>query len=257
MFWNKNLWYNLLMILVVIPFLLLLLAPVSSCSAEAPKEKEPDVYARLRREMVSSQIAARGIRDKRVLDAMLKVPRHEFVPALIRLHAYEDNPLPIGMEQTISQPYIVALMTEAVRPAPGNRALEIGTGSGYQAAVLAEIVKEVHTIEIIPELARSAAATLKRLGYKNVFVRAGDGFLGIPDKAPFDAIVVTCAAPEIPPPLIEQLAEGGRLVIPVGEDTPQKLILAEKKKGKIRRTFITGVLFVPMTGDNVDKIRKN
>lgn len=242
--------------LITILLLLFLLLPIVECSEGAGKNSDSDGYTRMRREMVETQIKARGIKDKRVIDAMLKVPRHEFVPAGLRTNAYEDHPLPIGMDQTISQPYIVALMTEAVRLKPGERVLEIGTGSGYQAAVLAEIAKEVYTIEIIPELAKTADATLKRLGYKNVFVKTGDGFLGIPDKAPFDAIIVTCAAPEIPPPLIEQLAEGGRLVIPVGDGLPQKLILAEKKKGKIRKTTITGVLFVPMTGENVEKLRK-
>lgn len=200
-----------------------------------------------RKQMVETQIKARGIRDEKVLSAMLKVPRHEFVPVTWRFLAYADRPLPIGKGQTISQPYIVALMTELLVLKGTEKVLEIGTGSGYQAAILAEIVPEVYTIEIIPELANSAEERLKKLGYKNVFVKTGDGYYGWPQKAPFDGIIVTCGAGHIPPALIEQLAEGGRMVIPVGKGW-QKLLLVRKKDGKIIKEFITDVIFVPLLG---------
>ena len=206
-------------------------------------------YPRLRQEMVAAQLRARDIWDRRVLEAMGKVPRHEFVPQAVRHFAYEDHPLPIGLGQTISQPYIVALMTQLADPKEGARALEIGTGSGYQAAVLAELVDQVYTIEIVPELARRSGALLKRLGYENVHARAGDGYLGWPEAAPFDVILVTAAAGRVPEPLQQQLAEGGRLVIPVGDPgTVQKLLLLTKEEGKIRRQNVLAVRFVPMTG---------
>ena len=206
-------------------------------------------YPRLRREMVASQLGSRDIWDRRVLEAMGKVPRHEFVPPPVKHLAYEDHPLPIGLGQTISQPYIVALMTQLADPRKDARALEIGTGSGYQAAVLAELVDQVYTVEIVPELAGRSAALLKRLGYENVFARAGDGYLGWPEAAPFDVILVTAAAGRIPEPLQEQLAEGGRLVIPVGDPgRVQKLLLLTKEEGKIRRQNVLAVRFVPMTG---------
>ena len=204
-------------------------------------------YERMRAAMVREQIAARGIDDSLVLEAMRAVPRHRFVPPRMRGLAYIDNPLPIGLEQTISQPYIVALMTAALGAGPGDRVLEIGTGSGYQAAVLAEIVDSVYTIEIIPELAASAAALLDTLGYGNVSVRAGDGYDGWPEKAPFDGIIVTAAAPRIPPRLVEQLAPGGRLVIPVGERW-QDLHTYEKIGDDLRLLSSVPVRFVPMTG---------
>lgn len=219
------------------------------------RSSKGDFYVELRRRMVEEQIVARGIRDPRVISAMLKVPRHEFVPPEYRHMAYEDRPLPIGFGQTISQPYMVALMTEALQLRPSDKVLEVGTGSGYQAAVLAEICKEVYTIEIIPELAERAKGTLERLGYKNVHVRCGDGFLGWPEEAPFDAIIVTCAPPYVPPPLIQQLAEGGRLVIPVGAQPVQTLVRLRKVGGKILREAITECLFVPMTGENVERWR--
>jgi len=204
-------------------------------------------FTKMREEMVRYQIQARGVTNEKVLRAMRSVPRHLFVPENVRNSAYGDFPLPIGEGQTISQPYIVALMTELLDPDESDRVLEIGTGSGYQAAVLAEIVREVYTIEIIPSLSKEAQATLKKLGYKNVHFKIGDGFLGWEEYAPFDGIIVTCAPPEIPHPLIEQLKEGGRLVIPVGEDF-QMLKLVEKRKGKIVVKDSIPVRFVPMTG---------
>jgi len=198
-----------------------------------------------REEMVEMQIERRGIKDTRVLQALLDVKRHLFVPAEERAEAYEDHPLPIGHGQTISQPYIVALMTETIAPKPGDRVLEIGTGSGYQAAVLSRLVKEVCSIEIVEALGTAAAARLKDLGYANVEVRVGDGYQGWPEKAPFDAIVVTAAPPEIPQALVDQLADGGRMVVPVGTGY-QELLLIEKKAGKVSKRFITSVRFVPM-----------
>src|SRR5436309_9362637 len=167
--------------------------------------------------MVQQQLMPRSIRDARVLAAMSKVPREEFVPSESRAASYEDGPLPIGYDQTISQPYIVAFMTEKLQPKPDHRVLEVGTGSGYQAAVLAELVADVYTIEIVEPLAKNAEATLQRLGYKNVHVKVGDGYKGWPEYAPFDSIIVTCAPEQVPPALVDQLKEGGRMIIPVGE----------------------------------------
>jgi protein-L-isoaspartate(D-aspartate) O-methyltransferase len=197
--------------------------------------------------MVDDQIAARGISDQATLKAMRKVPRHLFVPASYASEAYSDRPLPIGYSQTISQPFIVAYMTELARPAKGKTALEIGTGSGYQAAVLAEIVDTVYTIEIVPELAKEAAARLRMLGYQNIITKYGDGYKGWPEHGPFDIIIVTAAADHIPQPLKDQLAEGGRLVMPVGNPaTVQELILLTKKKGKITEQHLEQVFFVPL-----------
>jgi len=205
-------------------------------------------YERLRNNMVSNQIASRGITHKPTLDAMRKVERHLFVPQRSQARAYDDNPMPIGYGQTISQPFIVAYMTQLVDPQPGHRVLEIGAGSGYQAAVLAEIVEEVFTIEIVPELGNQAKNLLKELGYNNVEVIVGDGYYGLPDKGPFDAIVVTAAAEYIPPPLIEQLREGGKMIIPVGSPfMVQTLILVEKLEGEIKTTNLMAVRFVPFT----------
>ena len=208
--------------------------------------------------MVREQLTGPGrdIRDERVLKAMEQVPRHELVPSEMRRAAYEDSALPIGFGQTISQPYIVAFMTEKLQPKASDRVLEIGTGSGYQAAVLAGLVKEVFTIEIVEPLAKRAEADLKRLNYTNVFVRYGDGYLGWPKKAPFDAVIVTCAPEKVPQPLVDQLKEGGRMIIPVGPITGvQELYLLEKRKGKIRRTAVLPVRFVPMTGKSLSETR--
>ncbi|RKY36285.1 MAG: protein-L-isoaspartate O-methyltransferase [Candidatus Omnitrophota bacterium] len=202
-------------------------------------------YDYLRERMVKEQIIARGIKDERVIKAMLKVERHKFVPEGLRWLAYQDRPLPIGYGQTISQPYIVALMTELLGVKGDEKVLEIGTGSGYQAAILAEIVKEVYTIEILEPLAKEAEAKLKNLGYENIKVKCGDGFLGWPEYAPFDCIIVTCAPEEIPHPLIEQLKEGGRMVVPVGK-LWQELKLILKEDGKIKVIDIVPVRFVPM-----------
>lgn len=212
------------------------------------KTAPPD-FAAQRERMVKEQFMARDITSERVLAAMRKVPREEFVPAEVRDASYADSPLPIGHEQTISQPYIVALMTEKLEPSPTDRVLEIGTGSGYQAAVLAELVGEVYTIEIVEPLARTAAATLARLGYKNVHVKAGDGYKGWPEHAAFDAVIVTCAPDHVPQPLIDQLKEGGRMLIPVGRLGFQELYLFRKKNGKLERESVAPVRFVPMTGE--------
>jgi protein-L-isoaspartate(D-aspartate) O-methyltransferase len=203
-----------------------------------------------RKRMVKQQLAApdRGITNARVLAVIGKVPRHEFVPAELRAQAYEDRPLPIGFDQTISQPFIVAFMTEQLEPKPTDKVLEIGTGSGYQAAVLSELVQAVYTIEIVEPLARRAEADLKRLGYTNVVVRAGDGYKGWPDAAPFDAVIVTCAPDHVPQPLVDQLKEGGRMIIPVGPLGNQELYLLRKREGKVERRAILPVRFVPMTG---------
>jgi len=200
--------------------------------------------------MVNSQIRARGIQNTEVLEAMAKVPRHEFIPAGMRDYAYSDTPLPIGEGQTISQPYIVALMTELAAPRRGQRILEVGTGSGYQAAVLAELTGEVYTIEIVAPLAERAGETLERLGYKNVTVRTGDGYRGWPEKAPFHSILVTAAAGQIPQPLLDQMAEGGKLIMPVGEiGDVQSLTVVTRKSGKFVREEVLPVRFVPLTGE--------
>lgn len=212
-----------------------------------PAQVAAELQARRRAAMVSSQIASRGVRDERVLAAMRRVPRERFVPPSLQDEAYTDRPLPIGYQQTISQPYIVALMTELVRPTEGMKVLEVGTGSGYQAAVLAEIVDEVFTIEIVPELGRTAEGLLKQLGYDNVHVRVGDGFDGWPGAAPFGGILVTASPAEIPQPLLDQLAVGGRLVIPVGRESQDLIVVTRTEQGLERQTIIP-VRFVPMTG---------
>lgn len=213
----------------------------------------PD-FAAQRRAMVAGQIAARGIRDALVLKVMSEVPRHLFVPADVAEDAYGDHPLPLGEGQTISQPYVVALMTECLALKGGEKVLEIGTGSGYQAAVLGRIAGDVFTIEINDTLARRAAETLERLGFGNVHVRSGDGFFGWAEEAPFDAVIVTAAAPEVPPALFAQLAESGRLVIPLGDvRTFQRLTVITKRNGKPHIGQVLDVRFVPMTGEILKK----
>lgn len=214
-----------------------------------PDFPEDDGFAQQRRNMVQGQITARGVINQQVREAMLRVPRHEFVPRAEINRAYGDHPLPIGHGQTISQPYIVAYMTEVLQLEPTDRVLEIGTGSAYQAAVLAEIVDETVTIEIVDALARSAAALLENLGYTNVTVLSGDGYFGYPDRAPYDAIMVTAAAEHIPPPLLDQLKPGGRMVIPVGRaGWMQNLILVEKQEdGSVVTENLLPVRFVPLT----------
>ena len=219
-------------------------------AAPSPVAAGADPFAAARQHMVISQLlgAGRGITNARVLAVMGQVPRHEFVPERLRAQAYDDHPLPIGYGQTISQPFIVAFMTEQLEPKPTDRVLEIGTGSGYQAAVLAGLVAKVYTIEIVEELAARAAADLKRLGYTNVQVRAGDGYKGWPAAAPFDAIMVTCAPERVPQPLVEQLKDGGRIIIPVGPLWNQELVLLRKRGGKLKQHAVLPVRFVPMTG---------
>jgi protein-L-isoaspartate(D-aspartate) O-methyltransferase len=206
-----------------------------------------DQYAQTRRNMVQRDLKGRDIIDSQVLAAMSQVPRHLFVPPALEQQAYDDNPLPIGHGVTISQPYIVALMTQAARIKPGQRVLEVGTGSGYQAAVLATLTDQVYSIELIPELAQSAGERLARLGYKQVQVKSGDGYLGWPEFAPFDAIIVTAAAPEIPVALKEQLKDGGRLVIPVGPTFgPQNLLRLTRHGATFQEEMLSPVAFVPL-----------
>ena len=202
-----------------------------------------------RRRMVDQQLRGRDITDERVLQAMGRIPRHLFVEPSLERMAYDDRPLPIGSGQTISQPYIVALMTQLLQVQPRDRVLEVGTGSGYQAAVLAELAAEVFSVEIIGSLAEAARTRLETLGYRNVRVRHGDGYEGWREAAPFDAIMVTAGAPKVPPPLIEQLREGGRMAIPIGGSrATQDLILGEKRDGKLQSRSVAPVLFVPLTG---------
>ncbi|MBN2408256.1 MAG: protein-L-isoaspartate(D-aspartate) O-methyltransferase [Candidatus Aminicenantes bacterium] len=218
------------------------------------QSRDADAHAEKRRRMVTEQLAGRDISDPRVLEAMRKVPRHLFVLPGSRDQAYEDYPLPIEEGQTISQPYIVALMTQCLGLRQGEKVLEVGTGSGYQAAVLAEMGARVFSIEINERLAAQAARTLHALGTDQVQVRAGDGYRGWPEEAPFDAVIVTCAAPEIPSPLMDQLGEGGRLIIPLGSARHfQTLTLITKEGGRLRKKEISGVRFVPMTGEVLKK----
>ena len=206
-------------------------------------------FAAQRQLMVQQQLMTRGINDERVLAAMAKVPREEFVAPESRVASYEDGPLPIGYGQTISQPYVVAFMTEQLRPKPSDRVLEVGTGSGYQAAILAELVSKVYSIEIVEPLAKSAEATLQRLGYKNVHLKIGDGYKGWPGAGPFDAIIVTCAPDKVPQQLVDQLKDDGRMVIPVGDRFAQQLYLLEKKNGQLKQSATLPVRFVPMTSE--------
>lgn len=219
-------------------------------NSPAPPTEE-NQFTQKRSRMVDEQIAPRGIEDQAILTAMRKIPRHKFVPEDMVDLAYEDHPLPIGYGQTISQPYIVALMTQAIDPKPGQRVLEIGTGSGYQAAVLAELGVEVYTIEIIPELAQQAAQRLDELGYTNIHTLNADGYFGWQEFAPFDAVLVTAAPDHLPPSLANQLIEGGRLVIPIGPvGFLQTLWLFEKDGGELQATNLGGVTFVPFTGEH-------
>ncbi|HET9369986.1 MAG TPA: protein-L-isoaspartate(D-aspartate) O-methyltransferase [Vicinamibacterales bacterium] len=225
---------------------IVLLASATACIDAASEQSRDSVdEAAARARMVETQLRARDIRNPAVLDAMRRVPRHEFVPPSLRHRAYEDGPLPIGEGQTISQPYIVAYMTQAIEPAKIDRVLEIGTGSGYQAAVLAELVSEVYTIEIVPSLAASAAATLKKLGYTNIHAREGDGYAGWPDAAPFDKIVVTAAPESIPQALIDQLRVGGIMAVPVGRGFQMMTIVQKTNAGTITKKTME-VRFVPM-----------
>lgn len=228
---------------------LILTSAVWTCAGNRRAAAPEDPWQSRREAMVASQLASRDIVHSGVLRAMREVPRHRFVPEEIRDWAYADSPLPIGLDQTISQPYIVALMTQAADPRPGDRALEIGTGSGYQAAVLSRLVERVYTIEIVEPLAERARRTLSELGYDNVEVRAGDGYAGWRETAPFQIILITAAAPRLPEPLVEQLAEGGRLVAPIGSPGEiQELVVYRKKGGRLDERRLIPVRFVPMTG---------
>jgi len=229
--------------------------PSDAATSAATTSPAEAAFAQQRADMVQKQLAARDITNQRVLDAMGRVPRHRFVLPRWEAAAYDDNSLPINEGQTISQPYIVALMTQLADPKPGDRVLDIGTGSGYQAAVLAEIGADVSSIEIVPALAKEAARRLRELKYDKIEVRAGDGYRGWPEKAPFKAIILAAAAPEIPKPLIEQLAVGGKLVLPVGEEggVQDLLVVTKQDDGSVVRKTVVPVRFVPMTGE----IRKN
>lgn len=224
---------------------------VTEIRAQAPKTR--DRFERARKELVDKQIAREGIKNKKVLESMKTVPRHKFVPIALQNDAYFDQSLPIGHKQTISPPFIVAYMTELIDPQPEDVVLEIGTGSGYQAAILSGIVKEVYTIEIVEELGLAAKERLADLGYENVHVKVGDGYLGWEEHAPFDKIIVTCSPEKVPTPLVEQLREGGKMIIPLGERYQQVFHLLEKKDGKLKQTKLQPTLFVPMTGESEDQ----
>jgi protein-L-isoaspartate(D-aspartate) O-methyltransferase len=215
----------------------------------ADAEQQEDEYAERRARMIETQLRSRDIVDRRVLDAMQRVPRHLFVPQRLQESAYRDGPLPIGHDQTISQPYIVALMTQLAQPRPDSKALDVGTGSGYQAAVLAKLCQHVYSIEIVEPLAEEARQRLKQLGYDNVTVRHGDGYQGWPEQAPFDLIIVAAAPSHVPRPLVDQLAVGGRLIIPVGEYYQNLMVMEKLDDGSVREFGVIPVAFVPMTGE--------
>ncbi len=214
--------------------------------AEVAKDDDPTAPAR--RRMVERHLAERGIKDERVLEAFRNVPRHRFLPPEMQTHAYEDESINIGLGQTITPPFDVAFMTEALAPKPTDKVYEVGTGSGYQASILSRLVKDVYSVEIHEPLGKKAAKVIKELGYKNVHTRVGDGYAGWPEEAPFDAIIVTCAPQKVPPPLVEQLKEGGRMVIPVGGRYDQAVYLMEKRDGQLVSKKLRPTLFVPMTG---------
>ena len=230
--------------------LVLIFLTFISCTGQSMKEYD---FTRLRQKMVEQQIKNRGICATNVLEAFMHIPRHIFVPPEYQSRAYDDTPLPIGYNQTISQPYIVAYMTEILEPDKNMRVLEIGTGSGYQAAILSYLCKEVYSIEIIDSLAARASNIFEKEGYKNIKVKTGDGYKGWKEYAPYDAIIVTCAPTKIPEVLLDQLAEGGRMIIPAGESYNQKLYFIEKENGKIRHKETLSVLFVPMLHDTDGK----
>lgn len=241
--------------MVEIVFLTLTLLPIFLLTDFPTVEENPDEYMSRRWEMVENQLISRGIQDSRLIQAMLKIPRHMFVPEDLRESAYGDNPIPIGMDQTISQPYIVALMTELLRLKEKEKVLEVGTGSGYQTAILAEMGCEVYTVEILEPLLQKARKALESLGYDNIRYRTGDGYKGWEEFSPFDAIIVTAAPDHIPQPLIDQLKINGRMIIPVG-DLYQELVLIKKKEKGVDMKTITPVRFVPMTGE-AQKTKKN
>jgi protein-L-isoaspartate(D-aspartate) O-methyltransferase len=232
-------------------FLAVVLAALcaAGCKGKMKQEERHDPYEAARERMVANQLQARDITDERVLAAFRKVPRHAFVPDSYQTSAYGDFPLPIGEGQTISQPYMVAIMTQLLGLKGDEKVLEVGTGSGYQAAILGELAAEVYTIELLPELAESAEKRLDSLGYENVHVKAGDGYLGWPDAAPFDGIIITCAPEKLPQPLVEQLAIGGRLVVPLGpQHTAQMLTIYTKQDTGLAKRYEGGCYFVPMRG---------
>ena len=245
----------LILLIIFIALISIINKPILKNYVEENKTSEQfDKYAKPREDMVENQLKNRDIHDEGVLEIMNNLERHKFVPSYLIDKAYDDNPLPIGYGQTISQPYIVALMTQSLGLKENDKVLEIGTGSGYQAAVLAELVKEVYTIEIIKELANSAENRLNNLNYKNVRVKNADGYFGWEEQAPFDAIIITAAANHIPPPLLKQLKDKGKLIIPLGSTLSfQTLTIVTKKGDELETEFITGVRFVPLTGQALKK----
>lgn len=239
---------------IILHFFITILVSGSLLHSVQPVYSQSSAHFReLRNEMVTRYIQGEGVKNPRVLSSMRQVPRHEFVSSSLKNRAYQDLALPIGYKQTISPPYIVAYMTETIDPQPEDKVLEIGTGSGYQAAVLSALVKDVYSIEIVEGLGKKAATRLKRLKYRNVHTRIGDGYLGWPEEAPFDKIIVTCSPEKVPLPLIEQLKEGGMLLIPLGERYQQVFYLFQKEGGELKQKRLISTLFVPMTGRSEDK----